>query len=718
MPNWKKLIVSGSSANLSNLNVDNAVTASYFKGDGSALTGVTSTVVETATVTSSFSNVSSVSVTHNFGTKDVIVSTYLSDDTLFYPASITTTNTSSVDITFGSNRTGRVVVAKGGHVVQGSIVGDVDFSNLTNTPTLLSSSNQIASEISGSFTSLSGSIASRFDGLTSDYTELTNIPSGIISSSAQFNALSNTSASYALTSSYSENFSATGSITINGYTLPLTDGVDGQTIITDGDGVLTFDDVKIYTTVKNISGATLVKGTPVHATASASPPPGNLSEVVAASASLASSMPATFILNEDLIDGAEGSAISVGYISGVNTSGFTVGDIVYVGPNGGYTNIKPTGTNLIQNLGVVTKVDASNGSGFIYGSGRSNDVPNILQGYAWVGNENGVATALPTSSFYVTNALSASYALSSSHEITFELSSSHAETADVAPFSGLTGLPTLVSGSEQISYTGITNVPSGIISSSTQFNALSDTTSSYALTASYALNAGGGSGAGFPFSGSAVITGSLYVSGSTISGSFAGDGSGLTGITISEFATVEDTFTNAPSHSVVHNFGTKNVFVQVFEDDDTLLIPFSVTTTTINQVDIVFGDTLSGRVVIGKAGHIISGSLSNAISSSYATTASYIQASGVDGTVANATTASFAVTASYAENAGGGNVTGSFTNVTSSIVTHNFGTKAVIVQVYDTNDYVINPSSIRANTVNQVTVTFSTPESGIIVVGS
>jgi len=322
-------------------------------------------------------------------------------------------------------------------------------------------------------------------------------------------------------------------------------------------------------------------------------------------------------------------------------------------------------------------------------------------------------------------------------------------------------------------------------------------------------DAGGGSGAGFPFSGSAVITGSLYVSGSTISGSFVGDGSGLTGVTINQFATFEDTFTNAPSHSAVHNFGTKNVFVQVFEDDDTLLIPYSVTTTTANQVDIVFGDTLSGRVVIGraghilqdtgnfvssstavqtftnaitasinhnldsfnvitqvfdsnnnvivpsnikvatkdrvdltfassrsgkvviaKAGHIVSGSTINATTASYvlgsnvdgtvanATTASYVLGSNVDGTVANATTASFALTASYAENAGGGNVTGSFTNVTSSIVTHNFGTKAVIVQVYDTNDYVINPSSIRANTVNQVTVTFSTPESGIIVVGS
>ena len=40
MPNWKKLIVSGSDATLNNLNVTNAVTASFFKGDGSALTGI------------------------------------------------------------------------------------------------------------------------------------------------------------------------------------------------------------------------------------------------------------------------------------------------------------------------------------------------------------------------------------------------------------------------------------------------------------------------------------------------------------------------------------------------------------------------------------------------------------------------------------------------------------------------------------------------------
>jgi len=52
----------------------------------------------------------------------------------------------------------------------------------------ISSSTQIASDISGSVTSLSASIATRFEGLTTDYTALDNIPSGIISSSAQIDA--------------------------------------------------------------------------------------------------------------------------------------------------------------------------------------------------------------------------------------------------------------------------------------------------------------------------------------------------------------------------------------------------------------------------------------------------------------------------------------------------------------------------------------------------
>ena len=141
-------------------------------------------------------------------------------------------------------------------------------------------------------------------------------------------------------------------------------------------------------TVRNTSGGTLLKGTPVHAVGVT----GEIADVIAARADTASAMPATYVLDEELENNAEGQAIIVGVIEGVDTSSFSPGDVVYVGATGGFTNVKPTGTNLIQNLGVVTKSNANTGSGVVYGSGRSNDVPNIPDGQAWIGNASGVAT--------------------------------------------------------------------------------------------------------------------------------------------------------------------------------------------------------------------------------------------------------------------------------------------------------------------------------------
>ena len=46
MASWKKVIVSGSSAELNNIFVTNAVTASYFKGDGSAITNVSAGAID------------------------------------------------------------------------------------------------------------------------------------------------------------------------------------------------------------------------------------------------------------------------------------------------------------------------------------------------------------------------------------------------------------------------------------------------------------------------------------------------------------------------------------------------------------------------------------------------------------------------------------------------------------------------------------------------
>jgi hypothetical protein len=183
-----------------------------------------------------------------------------------------------------------------------------------------------------------------------------------------------------------------------GSSLP-TGGVEEQVLTklsaTDGDADWGYPHT-LYVTVRNVSGGTLTKGTPVHA----NDVTGNVADVIAADASNSSAMPCTYVLNEDINNNAQGIAILTGTIEGVDTSSFSAGDVVYVASGGGFTNVKPTGTDFIQNLGVVTKSNASTGSGVIYGTGRSNDVPNLPTGKFFIGsatNTSESAYTLPTS---------------------------------------------------------------------------------------------------------------------------------------------------------------------------------------------------------------------------------------------------------------------------------------------------------------------------------
>jgi hypothetical protein len=241
------------------------------------------------------------------------------------------------------------------------------------------------------------------------------------------------------------------SVTINDYTLPSQDGTVKQIIITDGLGNLDFDFLRtVYEEVKNVSGGFLAKGTPVHVTSSV----GNTNEVIAASASVPDTMPATFILDQDLNDQEEGLGIVIGFINGVNTTPFKEGQVVYVGENGGYTGTKPTGSSLIQNLGVVTKV-AVNGSGIVLGAGRSNDVPNLLNGEIFFGEGN-VAVRKP-----IADILSgSSYVFSGSFSGSFEGDANLTgtiSTASYVDFTNIDNKPTLVSSSVQVDVTQTTN---------------------------------------------------------------------------------------------------------------------------------------------------------------------------------------------------------------------------------------------------------------------
>lgn len=189
-----------------------------------------------------------------------------------------------------------------------------------------------------------------------------------------------------------QNATITGSLTAAGLSYPVSDGDQFQAIITDGLGNLSFGNVDtVESDVTNNTGSLIPKGTPVYQTGAA----GNTLTIAPSDASDAATMPAIGVAASDIADGDTGRVIHFGYIHGVDTSAFSEGDRIYVADGGGYQIGRPTGeTNVVQFLGVVTKVHATNGSGVIFGGGRAHAVPNLNDGNIFIGdNTNSPVTA-------------------------------------------------------------------------------------------------------------------------------------------------------------------------------------------------------------------------------------------------------------------------------------------------------------------------------------
>lgn len=128
---WNKLYVVSASAD-------------YFIGDGSQLTGIQADVSQVATITASFQNQSSISVTHNFNSKNVIVSVYGSNDSQIIPQSVVLTDNNTTTIGLSGVNSGYVVVAKGGHIVSGSVNAN-NISGLESKIVELTSYSEIVS---------------------------------------------------------------------------------------------------------------------------------------------------------------------------------------------------------------------------------------------------------------------------------------------------------------------------------------------------------------------------------------------------------------------------------------------------------------------------------------------------------------------------------------------------------------------------------------------
>ena len=176
----------------------------------------------------------------------------------------------------------------------------------------------------------------------------------------------------------------------------------------------------------------------------------------------------------------------------------------------------------------------------------------------------------------------------------------------------------VVSGSQQIldfgfvtssniaSYTDLTDIPQGIISSSVQIFSLGYLTSSVYSDII-------GKPEGLVSSSDQTIE---YLSNKTVNfgtgvvsaSNFSGNGSGLTNLNIGQVTTIRSDFDGTGSLTINHNFNNQNINVTTYDESGYQFIPASVQILDSNSVKLTFTSLSTGHAVVGLGGHIISGS--------------------------------------------------------------------------------------------------------------
>ncbi len=136
------------------------------------------------------------------------------------------------------------------------------------------------------------------------------------------------------------------------------------------------------------AGEAVSKGDPVYISGIS----GNTPVVNIADANDINKMPAFGLAESTVSLNSSVSVVTFGTLSGIDTSSFSLGDVLYVSNTGTLTDTRPkTESSLIQNIGKVQRVHATSGSIKVGGAGRTNDVPNLNEGNVFIGDATGCA---------------------------------------------------------------------------------------------------------------------------------------------------------------------------------------------------------------------------------------------------------------------------------------------------------------------------------------
>ena len=120
---------------------------------------------------------------------------------------------------------------------------------------------------------------------------------------------------------------------------------------------------------------------------------GEVPVVSLADADDTAKMPAFGLAEATVSTNAEVEITSFGTLKGLDTSSYSLGDILYVDTTAGSLTNNPSGLEAtkLQNIGIVQRVHASNGSIKVGGAGRTNAVPNLDDGDIFIGDSNNKA---------------------------------------------------------------------------------------------------------------------------------------------------------------------------------------------------------------------------------------------------------------------------------------------------------------------------------------
>ena len=193
-----------------------------------------------------------------------------------------------------------------------------------------------------------------------------------------------------------------------------------------------------------------------------------------------------------------------------------------------------------------------------------------------------------------------------------------------------------------------------------------------------------------------------YVTGSDVYGPFGSNSiiSSSYAVTASYITNIRDTvrqdFTLQTVVPLNHNFGTENVLVQVYDTTGptpVMIIPTNVFITDDDNVQLTFTAATTGYAVVSRGGFTVAGTTQNAISASYAVTASHV--TGISkqrySTDLNGTSATYTLT-------------------------HNLNERLVVLSAYNPSFEQVVPTSVQTLDDNNVFVSFSTPFTGSVVV--